>query len=67
MSKVQRKQPWWLESGREHCSACGHTYVHETGYYCAGCDGGICSMCLEETVSMSILCVRCKSSEEVEA
>ena len=56
--------PWWLELGREHCSACGQVYVYETGYYCAGCDGRICSICVEETVSVSVFCVHCKSSEK---
>ena len=50
---------WWLESGRESCSACGHTYVYETGYHCDACDGGLCSICIEETVSI-IFCAQCK-------
>ena len=57
---------WWLELGREHCSACGQTYVYETGYYCVGCDGGICSICVEETVSTNVFCAQCKASERIE-
>ena len=66
MGMTQEKQAWWLESGREHCSACGHTYVSETGYYCAGCDGGLCSVCVEARIS-EILCAQCESSEKKEA
>ena len=56
---------WWLELGREHCFACGQTYVYETGYYCAGCDGGLCSICVEETISTDIFCIQCKASERI--
>ncbi|HYV06410.1 MAG TPA: hypothetical protein VFB82_17570, partial [Blastocatellia bacterium] len=66
MSKVRRQQPWWLESGHERCSACGHAYVLETGYYCVSCDGTLCSICAE-TISVSVLCAACKCSEQVEA
>ena len=67
MAKAGRNQVWWLESGHEHCSACGHTYVYETGYYCARCDRGLCSICINETISVSGVCVNCKSSEEDES
>jgi len=56
---------WWLELGREQCSACGHTYVYETGYYCVACDGGLCSVCVEET-SADVFCAQCTTSERIE-
>ena len=65
MAKAERNQAWWLESGRESCSKCGHQYVYETGYYCEGCDGPLCSICVE-TFSASIVCVGCDSSERGE-
>jgi len=67
IEKPARNQVWWLESGRERCSACGHNYVHETGYYCEGCDGPICSICVEENFSVSVFCVECKTSEKGES
>jgi len=66
MRKAARKQPWWLESGRDRCAICGHAYVYETGYRCVACDGELCSFCVEETVSVNVLCVACKSPEEAE-
>src|SRR5262245_36839368 len=55
---------WWLEPGREHCSSCGHTYVYETGYYCVVCDAGVCSICIEPTVHVSVFCFQCKDTQE---
>jgi len=65
MAKAARNQVWWLESGRERCSKCGHQYVYETGYYCEGCDGPLCSICVE-TFTASVVCVRCEDSEKGE-
>src|SRR6185503_20108192 len=55
---------WWLEIGRESCSSCGHSYVYETGFYCVGCDVGICSLCVEETITMDVFCLQCRSFEK---
>ena len=65
MAKAGQYQVWWLESGRERCSKCGHSYVYETGYYCEGCDGPLCSICVE-TVAVSVVCVQCDDSEKGE-
>ena len=65
MARVRAGYSWWLESGRDDCSSCGQTYVFETGYYCEGCDGPLCSICVEE-VSSGVLCKECKTSENLE-
>ena len=57
---------WWLETGRESCSSCGHSYVYETGFYCVACDVGICSLCVEETIAIDVFCLQCRSFERVE-
>jgi hypothetical protein len=62
MAKAAREKPWWLESGHEHCSACSHTYVYETGFYCASCDGQLCSFCVEDTIT--VLCLQCGSPDK---
>ena len=64
MTKAARKQPWWLESGHELCSACGHTYVYETGFFCEACDGSLCWVCVEDTISGTVLCLECNGSEK---
>ena len=60
------KQQWWLESGHDHCESCSYTYVYETGYRCAACDAAICSFCVDETVSVTVVCAGCKETENTE-
>ena len=54
MAKAKQNRVWWLESGRERCSICGHNYVDETAYYCEGCDSAICSISVEETFFVTV-------------
>jgi len=67
MSKAQVIERWWLESGREQCSTCGHSYVYESGYYCAGCDAELCSICVEVVVAAEVYCGQCLNDQSVEA
>ena len=67
MPKAQAIERWWLESGRERCSSCGHTYVYETGYYCAVCDSGLCSICVEVAIASEVYCGQCVNDQSVEA
>jgi len=55
----KRNQPWWLEAGTEHCPACSHTYVIQTEYRCIACDGPVCQMCIECTLSAEVFCPGC--------
>jgi len=67
MKKRKKDGPWWLESGHEYCSSCGHTFLYEMGYYCISCDGALCSICVETGVSAIVLCTWCADSERGES
>lgn len=51
---------WWLTEGPEFCFVC-ETSVHpEVLAYCAGCDQGLCSVCLwDNTGHGESLCPQC--------
>lgn len=59
MAGTHQKPRWWLESGSEVCSECGHTYAYGTAYRCVECDVAFCSLCIEGTIS-EVLCVTCR-------
>jgi hypothetical protein len=59
MGNTKRNQPWWLEAGTEICPACSHTYVIQTEYRCAACDGPLCEMCVERTIAIEVFCSGC--------
>jgi len=50
---------WWLEEGTEICPACSQTYVIQTEYRCAACDGPLCGLCVEDTFEIEIFCRDC--------
>ncbi len=57
---------WWFEGGTETCSVCSHSYAYQTGGYCLDCDGTVCSVCVQETVTMELLCPGCVTTRESE-
>jgi len=63
VAKTKQKTAWWLDSGTEICSACGHTYVYETEYRCVACDGPLCPMCVEET-KVEVFCSSCPDDDQ---
>ena len=67
MAKRQQVTPWWLEDGTEICSPCGQTYAYQTEYRCAFCDGPICALCVETTVSLEFFCPECREAANAES
>src|SRR5690349_19572223 len=57
--KTKQNALWWLEEGTEICPACSHTYVIQTEYRCAACDGPLCGMCVENAFETEIFCSHC--------
>jgi len=67
MAKTAKtNQRWWLESGHDTCESCSYTYLYETGYRCVDCDAAICSICVEETIGVAVLCLGCKQTAKKE-
>lgn len=66
MVELRIVQAWWLEAGTEVCPACHHLYLFETEYRCADCDGPICSDCVLERVSLTVVCPACFECGEEE-
>jgi hypothetical protein len=61
--KTKQNTPWWLEAGTEICPACSQTYVIQTEYRCAACDGPLCGVCVESTIETEIICAGCAGAE----
>ena len=49
---------WWLIADVEVCAVCGEGYAYGTGYRCSGCDGAVCTFCIENR-SGEYWCVEC--------
>lgn len=58
--------PWWLDDDGEVCSSCHQSYAYQTGVYCLDCDANVCSVCVQETVSIELLCHGCEASRATE-
>lgn len=57
---------WWFEDGTETCSVCTHAYAYQTGGYCLDCDDTVCSVCIQETVTLELLCPGCVTARASE-
>jgi hypothetical protein len=66
MKSATRTAPWWFEDESEVCSACYQSYAYQTGHYCLDCDANLCSLCVQETVSVELLCHGCESARSTE-
>jgi hypothetical protein len=62
MVKTRFAIPWWLGSGTEQCSCCGHTHPYHTQHRCEGCDAVLCSCCASPGYKRPVLCQECKAS-----
>jgi hypothetical protein len=67
MAGTKRNRPWWLEDDGGICPACSHAYAYQTEYRCIACDGPVCSVCIETTVEVEVICSGCVSCETAEA
>jgi len=65
MAKL-RVQAWWLEPGTEICPSCDHFYLYETEYRCSDCDGPMCSDCVPERDTLTVVCGTCVACGEQE-
>jgi hypothetical protein len=53
--------PWWLGSGTEQCSCCGHSHPYHAERRCEACDAGLCSCCASTGYNEPVLCQECKT------
>jgi hypothetical protein len=67
MSATRGKSlPWWLQDDSESCQACSHAYAHRTEIYCVDCDGPVCPVCVQQTITLELICPGCADSRAVE-
>jgi hypothetical protein len=65
-TRATQQTPWWLEDDTEICSSCHQPYAYQTGTYCLDCDANVCSVCVQETVSIELLCHGCETARTTE-
>jgi hypothetical protein len=47
-------QPWWLTDGTETCPACSQAYAYHTEIRCLDCDGPLCPICVQVTLTTTL-------------
>jgi hypothetical protein len=62
--RAKHQTPWWLEQGTESCSNCNHTYAHRTEVFCFDCDGPVCAVCVQQTVTLELVCPSCLTNRD---
>jgi hypothetical protein len=61
LAATQTTAPWWFEDDTEICSSCQHSYAYQTGAYCLDCDANVCSLCVQESLSIELVCHGCET------
>jgi len=62
LTRAKQQTPWWFEGDTEICSSCHQSYAYQTGSYCLDCDANVCSICVQESISIELLCYGCETA-----